>query len=322
MSEMTKNILITGASGVIGFPFLLHQIKTGHNIVATFNSSYDLLLKSILNALELPDIPHNLKIIAYQNALKNNDFIGSFDEIWHFATYGQPIKAIENVFQTIQLNVLDTQVLVGFMKPHGRFYYASTSEMYGNMENAIETDVPRSNPNSKRAVYTESKRLGEALLTTLIPNQAILLRFCLVFSKYAQASDTRVLYQFVQKGILNGKIDMLDHGIAKRQYCYIDDALKMMLNIQNLSQIGDIDFAGPWNICNPNPVTIFELASLIANILKVPLILPPKDQGVLDALNSVSIIPRRYLTLFPDTKFKSFSSALELVVQSYSRSIS
>ena len=55
-------------------------------------------------------------------------------------------------------------------------FYASTSELYGNNK-SDENTVPSSNPLSPRAIYTESKRLGEAILNTAIKNRSTFLEF-------------------------------------------------------------------------------------------------------------------------------------------------
>ena len=76
-----------------------------------------------------------------------------FDEIWHFATYGQPILALNNYSQTIKLNVTDLSQLVALLSPIGRFFYASTSEMYGSSLDSNESTTPTSDPSQTCYLY-------------------------------------------------------------------------------------------------------------------------------------------------------------------------
>ena len=312
-----KSILLTGASGVIGMPLLIKFIKTNplYSITATYRNESTFLVESLKK--EFQAYPENLKLISYKSLLKYSNSL-LFDEIWHFATYGQPVKALNEAVNTVNLNVNDLILLVKLLKTDGLFYYASTSEMYGEQENAKESDIPISNPISKRAVYTESKRLGEALLSTLIPNNHIIFRICLVYSQYAKKEDTRVMYQFIQKGVQENRINMLDAGAAKRQYCFIDDAVTMMTNVRDYATYGNMDYLGIWNIANPYQVSIRELAEIIGGLTNSPVNLPKSPESpVLDALNNVSIIPDRYFKFFGDFSFKRLEDTLPDIIKSY-----
>ena len=107
-----SNILITGASGVIGFPLLLRFLSRGYNITATFHTSKDFILSNCPN-----EFLSQLSLVFYDDLLNAPFSSVPFDEIWHFATYGQPILALNNYSQTIQLNVTDLSKLVNFLSP-------------------------------------------------------------------------------------------------------------------------------------------------------------------------------------------------------------
>ena len=312
-----SNILITGASGVIGFPLLLRFLSRGYNITATFHTSKDFILSNCPK-----EFLSQLSLVLYDDLLNAPLSSEPFDEIWHFATYGQPILALNNYSQTIQLNVTDLSKLVNFLSPTGRFFYASTSEMYGSSIDSNESTIPASDPLSKRAIYTESKRLGEAIINTLLPSRSTILRLCLIYSSFAKFNDTRVMFQFIQKAFYNKSIDLLDTGKALRQYCYITDALNMLEFIQQYSRSHPDQCSGVWNVANPHSTSIYELANVISRYLEVPLSIPSSDRStVLDALDRVSVLPERFLNLNTNYVFSSLDSSLPFVIDEYIKTL-
>ena len=67
-----------------------------------------------------------------------------------------------------KLNVSDLSQLVALLSPYWSFFLCIT-EMYGSSLDSTESTIPTSDPLSKRAIYTESKRLGEAIINSLLP---------------------------------------------------------------------------------------------------------------------------------------------------------
>jgi nucleoside-diphosphate-sugar epimerase len=114
------------------------------------------------------------------------------------------------------------------------------------------------------------------------------------------------------KGIVDNSISLLDKGTAKRQYIYVDDAIKMMTDLSRDKR----RFAYPdsvFNIANHDQITIFDLASKLANIIGCN-VYPGNVENALGALDSVEILPKRYLELNPGFRFTSLSDGLKRVV--------
>ena len=312
-----RTILLTGASGVVGYPILKKLVKqTNENrVIGTYFSNQEKLLRYI-NKDFTEEEKKRIEIIDYRKVLSPG-YGKEFDEIWHLATYGQPGKAISQACATIKLNVSDTINLVRMLKDDGYFYYASTSEMYGNVQEASEDDIPKSDPKSKRGIYTESKRLGEAIINNMLNENGVIFRICLVYSKYAKKDDTRVMYNLIGKAIREGVINLLDDGQAERQYCHVDDAIEMMLNINNKIRKAEKGYTGVWNIANPDKIKIIELADKIAQITNTKVNIPKQQKRVLDALDVVSVIPKRYTEQFGHKNYICLDDGLKEVIESY-----
>jgi hypothetical protein len=56
-------------------------------------------------------------------------------------------------------------------------------------------------------------------------------RIALAYGPGTKKHDTRVLNQFIEKALVQKRIELLDSGEATRTYCYIDDVVEMLWNI-------------------------------------------------------------------------------------------
>ena len=106
-------ILITGASGVIGKSLVKMLSKYAENIDATYFSK----------EFHAESSECKINIIPYSQIFENKK-IGIYDQIWHFATYGQPARFIDSWPDVINLNVNDIHHFITLLNPSGNFFYA------------------------------------------------------------------------------------------------------------------------------------------------------------------------------------------------------
>lgn len=285
LSEMAgKLLLITGATGLIG-TYLIHTVKK-------FNAeSKEPISLCLVTHNELPAHLAFLKnepyVKIYRGDLSVYDFcqaLPNADYIIHAAGYGQPGKFMANKMKTLRLNTLVTDILLKKLNRGGKFLFISTSEIYSGA-----TDIPYREeshgvtmPNHARACYIEGKRCGEAMCYVHAKNNehVRIARIALAYGPGVRASDKRVLYNFIQKG-LQGTIDMMDRGEARRTYCYVADTVSLLWNI--LLKGKEIIY----NVGGHSHVTIRELADLVAQNLKAKVVIPQEVPGVQGAPQDV-----------------------------------
>jgi len=80
----------------------------------------------------------------------------------------------------------------------------------------------------------------------------------LAYGPGTKKGDTRVLNQFIEQALTTGQISMRDSGSAERNYLYVEDCARMMLNIL---------FKGKdtvYNVGGNSKTSIYNLALLIA----------------------------------------------------------
>jgi len=188
--------------------------------------------------------------------------------------YGQPSKFLKNNVKTALINTVGVESILSYMANNngGNFLFLSTSEIYGdppdNMVPTPESYGGLYDFHSNRAAYKESKKLGEVICKEYgsAPNMRTrLARVALTYGPGALKTDQRVLQEFIFKAYSNREIQMLDEGKSIRNYLYITDSAEILLNILLHGQEMLYNVGG-----DTEPITIFNLASIVANKFQVP----------------------------------------------------
>jgi len=280
-----KSILITGATGLIG-SYLLACLYT-LSISKKFKFKVNILIHSDLPEFITPIIK-SLDCSIHQGDITDSEFrktLPKVDYIIHAAGYGQPGKFMENPIKTLQINTTATLDLFEHLNKDGSFLFLSSSEVYNGLSNPPfnETQIGNTNTDHPRASYIEGKRAGETICNEYrkLGINAKSARVSLAFGPGTKQHDKRVLNNFIEKALNEGKIEMLDLGEAKRTYCYITDAVEMLWNILLFGK------DAIYNIGGESRVTIAELAKLIAKETGVSVIFPKKSSDLMGAPDDV-----------------------------------
>lgn len=307
-----KSILITGASGLIGTYLLasLYLLSTSKQ----FKFEVNLLIHFDPPELITPLI-NELDCNIYQGDVTNRDFCKTLpktDYIIHAAGYGQPGKFMENPIKTLQINTTATLDLFEHLNKDGSFLFLSSSEVYSGLSNPPfnETQTGNTTTDHPRAPYIEGKRTGETICNEYrkLGINAKSARLSLAYGPGTKQHDKRVLNNFIEKALAQGKIDMLDQGEAKRTYCYVTDAVEMLW---------DILLFGKDNIYNVGGVsrtTIAELAKLIAKETGTSVIFPKKPSDVLGAPDDVYLDLTKIQQEFNKRQFVSLEEGIRTTI--------
>ena len=159
---MPKTALITGITGQDGSylaELLLDQGYEVHGIVrraAIEDPEYRLWrLRQVLNRLVL----HSGSMESFASIFKIVDTIQP-DECYHLAAQSFVSYSFEDEFSTINTNINGTHFVLAAIKeraPHCRFYFAASSEMFGNAREAPQNE---NTPFYPRSPYGISKVAG------------------------------------------------------------------------------------------------------------------------------------------------------------------
>jgi UDP-glucuronate decarboxylase len=306
------SVLLTGASGLLGVNFLAYFAKLksfGINVDVTgiVHSDYSLAVDYFTKDANIKFLKGNL---TDMNFLEN---LGSYDVVIHAASYGQPGKFMADKIATIKLNTTCTLALFDVLNKGGDFLFISTSEVYSGNEVMPyqEYQIGTTDPSHPRACYIEGKRCGEAITNIYreMGVKASSARLALAYGPGTRVDDQRVINQFIQKALLTKKITLQDMGEALRTYCYVSDAIEIMLNILHRGS------RPVYNVGGKSRTSIVSLARIIGEVLNVPVELPSNLISMSDAPEDVSLSLELIKQDFGKTSYLPLSDGLRKTIQ-------
>ena len=259
-------ILITGAAGFLGSHICDHLINLGHEVIGMDNFITG-------NRENLAHLAGNPLFSFIRHDVANFIFVpGKVDAVMHFASpaspnpnspYGFPNLPI----QTMKAGALGTHNTLGLARNNNaRYILASTSEIYGDpqVHPQSENYWGHVDPIGERSVYDEAKRFAEALTMAYHRYHGINTGIVRIFNTYGprmRLDDGRVIPNFVQQALLKESLTIYGHGSQTRSFCYVDDL------VDGITKLLFSDEHLPFNIGNPNEITILKLAETINNKL-------------------------------------------------------
>ncbi len=169
--------------------------------------------------------------------------------------------------ETYLVNSIGTHYLLELAKKHNAvFLFASTSEVYGDPEvhPQPETYWGHVNPIGPRAIYDESKRLGEAICAAWSRKFGVQTRIARIFNTYGprmNPDDGRAIPEFIISALRGESLVIYGDGTQTRSFCYIEDQVEGLLKLLRSSVNAD-----PINIGNPHEISIIDLTKIIIRL--------------------------------------------------------
>lgn len=234
-----KRALITGINGQDGSYLAELLLSNGYEVYGIIRRS------SFENRNKLINIKHILdKIHLYPCSLEDHLAIYKLikkiqpDECYHLAAQSFVNYSFENDSMIMSINFNSTLNLltsINELSPHCRFYFAGSSEMFGNPDISPQNEETRFNP---RSLYGISKLASYYLVTNFREKNGL---YACTGISYNHESPRRG-YQFVTRKITSGlakiytgKMETLELGNidAIRDWGYAPEyvqAMRMMLD--------------------------------------------------------------------------------------------
>lgn len=251
---MSRNIIITGGAGFIGSNLANHYTSIGDNVVVidNFQTSHKdcnlpcTIIEQDLTTFKIPeDILRDADIVYHMASSVGVKFVDS-----------HPDHAIQSMMQ-MNLNLLPQ-----FEKHMCRLVFASTSEVYGNSNDAKEDDTLHiGNPGKLRWGYACGKLMTEFLLKTYTFPSTVA-RFFNITGPGQLSTHGMVLPTFVESAKKSRDIIVHGTGEQTRSFCDIRDAINMIDIISSSDHIGET-----YNIGNNNNlISILDLAKTVVSV--------------------------------------------------------
>ena len=247
--------LITGGCGFIGNNLAEELSKDSGNLVVVV----DLVKKDFKKLENVLYLSLDLSTVFDSRQIDYS----KFDYIFHFAAdLGVknfsvcPSPSFINNY-LVDKNLIEILTSRRFSKiPH--VVYASTSEVYGECDNASE-ETNFQVMNAPRGSYACEKLMMEFLLKNYqIPHTIV--RFFNVVGRGQTSEHGHVIPTFIERAVMNEDIVLDNGGEEVRSFCDVSDAVEMLKLVK--------DYDGEFNIGANNKITIKELAKLIIELTK------------------------------------------------------
>jgi len=318
-----KNILITGANGLIGgiladfFHYLNQEKKFNINLILTSKSkSSDLTrIKHLLTEEYVTYFDYDLSTTT-----QNIPDLPKIDYCFYSAGYATPAKFIDRPIETLNTNINGLYMFLEFImnnNPNSHFLYISSGEIYSANNNSDlykETDIINVDLSNKRNFYKIGKITGELLINHFRDKglKASSIRTTICYGPGVLDTDNRVLSDLTRKGINNKIIQLMDNGESTRKLLHITDFCSMVLNISQTCK------HETYNVNGPDELSIFEIANIISEVLNVP-VEKGNELNVITkyATSSVSMSISRYEEEFGKHTFVSTKEGIKNFVDWY-----
>lgn len=276
-SGMKKHILITGGGGFIGSHLCEQFLKRGFavtaldNFVTSTRSNLDVASRSPDFRLVECDVSEPLPVAKIE-FLKTHGLHG----LLHFACPASPVDFDQIPFEILAVDSIGTFQTVDLAFEYGaRYVLASTSEIYGDPLVHPQTEEYWGNVNSigPRACYDETKRFGEALVSTAIRGvgrwkgktgyRALNGGMVRIFNTYGprmRPDDGRVVPELCMQALRGESLTLHGDGKQTRSFCFVDDL------VDGIIRYFDSNLSEPVNLGNPIERSILDFAEVVKKV--------------------------------------------------------
>ena len=257
---MTKNVLVTGCAGFIGFNLSKTLIKENNNVygIDSLNNAYDKKFKDL--RLQILESENNFQFIS--NDLSDEDSLNDLadiDIVYHMGARAGVRQSFNDPLSYIKDNTIATTNVANFCKNNNisKMILASTSSIYGNSgeKEMVEDIDEKINPPS---IYASTKLSGETLARTILSSHntnLIITRFFTVYGPYGRP-DMSIL-RFIHWIMENKEVKIFGDGEQRRSFTYIDDVVDLLLKVQ------DCDSNETFNVGNNKTSSLNEVVKII-----------------------------------------------------------
>jgi UDP-glucuronate 4-epimerase len=281
----TKNILVTGAAGFIGYHLSLRLLGRGCRVTGTdnLNEYYDVNLKRA----RLEQLQSKRDFAFFGIDLADRDAMAAlfrdnaFDAVVNLAAQAGVRYSLVNPQAYIDSNIVGfTNLLEGCRHSRVRhLVFASSSSVYG-----ANTRMPFSvhdNVDHPVSLYAASKKSNELMAhaySHLYGLPCTGLRFFTVYGPWGRPD---MAYFLFAKAIVAGDpIKVFNHGKMMRDFTYIDDVVEGVAGVIETPAAPNPDWSGAapdpgtsyapfriYNIGNHNPVGLLDFIEVLEKAL-------------------------------------------------------
>ncbi|MDO8726616.1 MAG: GDP-mannose 4,6-dehydratase [Candidatus Methanoperedens sp.] len=255
--------LITGCAGFIGSHLTEKLLQEGHEVtgIDCFTDYYPRAVKenNMKNALD-----HNNFTFIEEDIVNISEF-PEVDYVFHEAAQAGVRASWGKSFEIYtRNNILATQKLLEYYKDRKlrKFVYASSSSIYGNVD---ELPIREETPKNPFSPYGVTKLAAENLCNLYYMNYGtptVSLRYFTVYGP-RQRPDMAIA-KFVQAALNDDVIEEYGDGKQTRDFTYVSDVVQANLLAARSDAVGE-----SFNIGGGSRISVIDLIRMIKNALGI-----------------------------------------------------
>ena len=256
--------LVSNGAGFIGSHLIDHLMKAESNHVTCIDDFSNGSIHNIHKWLNNPRfqlIKHNILLpLSFE-----------VNKIWHLSCYDSSSRLLIDPIHTSRSTILSTLFLLDLAKANNcDFLFASSSDIYGDPLPFFQDEYYLGNVNSigSRSCLHEAKRLAESLCFDYQRMFHLRIHIARIFDAYGprmNPSNHHVVPEYIYQLINHKSINIYGTGEQIRCFCYVSDI------VEGLGYLMNSKHRGPFNLGNPDKVSIFLLARIISSALNCEL---------------------------------------------------
>jgi len=264
-----KNVLITGATGLIGSHLTHVLAKRGAKVFAVARNRDKLA--------RLPAVP-----IAVSDITQPIYIPYDIDYVIHGANPTQSKEFVEKPVEVVKSIVNGTANILDFAVKKGvkSIAYLSTIEVYGQTDAypIKESDLGNIDLRNPRNGYPEAKRMAENLCAAYHTQHGLpvkIARLTQTFGSGVDYADNRLFAHLARAAVEKKDIVLNTRGGTIRNYCYISDAVRAILYILLKGENNDA-----YNVADKgSECSIAEMTERVATRCGIKVVYDIKDTG-------------------------------------------
>ena len=262
-SKKKINALVTGGAGFIGSFLCNDLLDRGYKVYAVDNLSTG-SLDNIEHLQDNCNFSFDVGSILDEELI--NKLVASCDIVFHLAAAVGVRLIIEKPVDTIETNVLGTEIILKLANKHDKkVLITSTSEVYGKNEKVPfkETDDSVYGPTIKsRWSYACSKAVDEFLTLAYYHEKklpGVIVRLFNTIGPRQTGQYGMVVPTFVKQALLNHDITVFSDGKQTRSFTDVRDVTSALIDLTNTPKA----FGQVFNIGNNREISINKLAEIV-----------------------------------------------------------
>jgi UDP-glucose 4-epimerase len=276
--------LITGGAGFIGSHLAEALLKRKEEVVVIDNLSTG-NMDNIEHLKTNPKFSFHIDTIMNENLMKR--LVKECDVVYHMAAAVGVKYIIDNPLESLQTNVKGTEIVLELANSLGKkkVIIASTSEIYGKDrpgKRKFKEDDDRvlGSTTISRWSYSCAKAMDEFLALAYWREKklpVVIVRFFNTIGPRQTGTYGMVAPRFVKHALLGQPIIIYGDGKQTRSFCHVEDVVKALIELAKTDKaVGEI-----FNIGNPNPISIKELAEKVKHLTESnsPIVYVPYEKA-------------------------------------------